>query len=97
MSDSTNIDSSFTVRLDKGTKDRLQKVAEGRGISLSQVVRDFMEKAKSPDELLLMLDSRTRERVEKLAQKQGKPAGMVLVGLIPQAISTLLNNIDYGV
>ena len=99
MADNTNLeyDSTFTVRVDKATKDRFLEVAEAMGISFSQCIRDFMQKAKSPDELLLMLDSRTRARVEKLAQKQGKDAGMVLLGLIPRAIPVLLDTISHGV
>ena len=95
--DRWNYDSTFTVRVEQSTKDRLWQAAAAKGIPLSEHIRSILKDGKLPEELLMELPPGCRARIGKLAARSGKDAASMLMGLIPTAISTLFDNVHYGV
>ena len=90
-------DATFTVRVDKATKNRLWEAAEASGIAPSEYIRDVLARAKLPEDLLARLTPKCRERVEKLAARSDRDAATMLMDLIPNAIPVLFDNVGYGV
>ena len=75
--DNWQYDSTFTVRVEKVTKDRLLEAAKARNISFSEHIRDVLEQAILPNDLCDLLSDQYRERIEKHARKVGKEPGEI--------------------
>ena len=95
--DRWNYDSTFTVRVEQSTKDRLWQAAQARGKPFREHIRDILTRAKLPEELLEELPPQCCTRVEKPAARSGKDGASMLVELIPAAISALFDSVHYGV
>ena len=95
--DKWKYDATFTVRVDRATKDRLWEAAKARDITPSKYVRELVTLGKLPNDLCELLPPNYRERVEEHARRQKKEPGEVVLGLIRMGLPYALDNMGLGI
>ena len=84
-------DSTFTVRIEKATKDRLRQAAVAKGIPLSEHIRNILETGKLPEDFITHLSEENRAKLEKWARQNDKKVEDIVAGLLPIGLSEFLD------